>query len=233
MEHVAALRVLQLADPARYQALLAVKRVQSERFRFSHADLIADQRYSAACHFFLTELYGDKDFADRDTQFSRVASTLQRLFDAEIVELAVNMSLLHRLTEDLDDAMAREWVQLPSDCSSSWRYVQAWRKVGHRASRDRQVQMVLHLGAGLDHLTRNAGLRLALRLMRGPAAFAGLSALQGFLERGFDIFAAMKGAQIFLQTIEDRETDWISRLFEGAIADCQGVIGLALTNNTP
>jgi hypothetical protein len=43
-------------------------------------------------------------------------------------------------------------------------------------------------------------------MMRKPARLAGLSALQDFLERGFESFAQMRGAAEFLATIQSRET---------------------------
>ena len=58
---------------------------------------------------------------------------------------------------------------------------------------------MLAVGVALDSYTRNPLLRHTLRLMRTPAQAAGLSALQTFLERGFDTFRAMKGADTFLQ----------------------------------
>ena len=50
-------------------------------------------------------------------------------------------------------------------------------------------------------------------MMRGPARAAGLAALQTFLERGFDTFAAMKGAEPFLDAVQGREQAAIQRLF--------------------
>ena len=54
--------------------------------------------------------------------------------------------------------------------------------------------------------------------MRQPAAMAGLSSLQQFLEGGFDTFAAMgksgAGAALFLETIQTRETELMNLLFD-------------------
>lgn len=41
--------------------------------------------------------------------------------------------------------------------------------------------------------------------MRAPARAAGLDALHGFLERGFDTFAALREPQTFLDTLATRE----------------------------
>ena len=52
-----------------------------------------------------------------------------------------------------------------------------------------------------------------LRLMRGPAKSAGFGVLQEFLERGFNCFRQMRGAEDFLATIVERETTIVERLF--------------------
>jgi hypothetical protein len=82
---------------------------------------------------------------------------------------------------------------------------------------------VLQVGRQLDLYTRKRLLRQSLRLMRGPAQAAGLGALQSFLEQGFDVFAAMGGADHFLAKVAEREAALITRLFEPdavAVATC-------------
>jgi hypothetical protein len=70
----------------------------------------------------------------------------------------------------------------------------------------------------LDKITRIKGLRIMLRMMRGPAHAAGLEHLQSFLEQGFDTFAVMQrskaGVAGFLNTISERERAWMVRLFD-------------------
>ena len=95
------------------------------------------------------------------------------------------------------------------------RYVRAWRKVGRRADRESQLAVVLGIGRKMARLTRTPGLRMMLKMMRGPAVAAGLGSLQRFLEDGFDTFAAMarnNGADGFLGTIEERESRLIAML---------------------
>ena len=74
------------------------------------------------------------------------------------------------------------------------RYIRCWRRVGDVAARKRQLEVVLHLGQELDRLTRMFGLRTLLKMMRGPAAAAGLNSLQHFLESGFDASADMRSS---------------------------------------
>ena len=56
-------------------------------------------------------------------------------------------------------------------------------------------------------------------MMRLPAAAAGLSEMQVFLEKGFDTFKAMKGSEQFLLTIRMREEALLKALFAADAAD--------------
>lgn len=213
-------------DPTLARGVTAIKGLQARRFAGTYADLLADDRYRDAARFFLVELYSDKDYTERDAQFGRIAGGLQALFTQHAVATAVSLAQLHLLTEELDHAMARAWIdseRLPT-ISAGARYAEAWRSVGRRTDRDRQLQSVLQIGRDLARLTRLPGLRLVLRMMRKPAHAAGLGSLQDFLEAGFDTFASMTrhahGVDIFLSTIEQREAGLIDALFDECPVAC-------------
>lgn len=214
---VAALRQACTSEPGLGDALAAVKRLQARRFAGSYADLLAGGPYAAAAKFFLEELYSDKDYAERDAQFARIAGAIEKFFPHDVVETAVALAQLHGLTEQLDFAMARVWARAPFS-SDAGRYLHAWRAVGRRDDREAQLGAVMQIGQEMARLTRMPGLRLMLRMMRGPAAAAGLTSLQRFLEAGFDTFAAMAkrpgGADAFLEVIRMREQDLLRVLFE-------------------
>ncbi len=188
----------------------AVKRYQQARFEHTYADLLASPRYASAARFFLDELYGPGDFSQRDAQFARVVPALVRLFPAEVVATVGQLAQLHALSERLDTSLAR---QLDGAALDPDRYARAWRATGSPEEREQQIALTLAVGEAMDALTRKPLLRQALRMMRGPAAAAGLSALQGFLEDGFDTFKAMKGAQDFLRTVAERERALARALF--------------------
>src|SRR4051812_37051996 len=134
------------ANPALGTALLQVKRFQSRRFAGTYGDLLAAQPYGPATRFFLEELYSDKDYAERDAQFSRIAGAIQRLFPSQVAATAVTLAQLHALTEELDQAMATEWLAPELQGSDVHAYVTAWRRVGRRADRDRQLTVVIEVG---------------------------------------------------------------------------------------
>jgi hypothetical protein len=203
--------------------VLAIKRFQARRFAGTYADLLASGPYAAAARFFLEELYSDRDYAERDAQFARIAGAVEKLFPRDVADTAAALAQLHALTESLDHDMARTGLLTGPDDAGG--YVQAWRKVGRRTDREQQLQRVLAIGAEMARLTRLPGLRLMLKMMRGPAAAAGLSSLQRFLEAGFDTFAGMAksrgGPERFLQTIHEREHQLLSLLFDAELVACE------------
>lgn len=209
---VSLLRVQTATSPPLLEAVRRIKLFQAQRFRASYADLLVSGDYGPATQFFLDELYSDKDFAQRDVQFSKIAGALQTLFPKQVVHTAVKLAELHRLTEELDHQMAAALLATP-DADAETAYMHAWNAVGRRADRERQLTTVLSVGLELERLTRTPGLRLMLKMMRRPAHAAGLGALQTFLEAGFDTFAAMSGqkqlVRSFLSTIEQREGTFI------------------------
>jgi len=195
------------------ESVTLIKHLQGLRFRHTYSDFLADKEYASATRFFLDELYGVRDFTERDRQFSRIAGGIESLFPASVAELAVQMTELHVLTERLDHSMALAWLASPSRDSPGQRYVVAWNATGTSAQRQRQLAVVGDIGTELQQLVRKPGLRTALRLMRAPARAAGLESLQGFLEAGFDAFGSMREPAVFMNAIRSREDGWIQRLF--------------------
>lgn len=225
-------RVAHLRTQARQAGLAAavhqIKQLQARRFRATYADFLADRRHTAATAFFLDELYGEHDFSQRDAQFARIAGAIERLFPEAVADLAVDLAETHALTETLDHALASHWLALDGDFTYTEQYVHSWRLTGEREQRQRQLAVVLHMGAELQRLTRMKSLLLALRLMRAPAQAAGLSALQQFLERGFAAFATMGDATRFLKAIAEREQRWIDTLFDAELPAAHHALSLEL-----
>jgi hypothetical protein len=203
------LRGPERALPARLKEL---KRWQSARLEASYADLAAQPRYQAATAFFLDDLYGAKDFSGRDQAMLRIVPVMKRLLPATAVETAALAIELEALSEDLDHRLAEALRDGPIDAGS---YAEAYRASSTRAERGHQVELIVAVGARLDALVKKPFVFRTLKLMRQPARVAGLTDLQDFLERGFDAFRGMDGAEEFLQTVRERETALLESLFSG------------------
>lgn len=226
VSEVEQLRLESRTVPGIGQAVSTLKRFQARRFAGTYADLLASGSHGAAARFFLEELYSDRDYAQRDAQFARIAGAVETLFPRDVAATAASLARLHALTESLDHSMAR--VRPLANDGDAAAYVQAWRTVDRREDRRRQLETVLEIGGEMTRLTRTPGLRLMLKMMRGPASAAGLSALQQFLESGFDTFAGVSkvrgGAEGFLQTIREREEGLMNLLFDAAPADGEAAL---------
>jgi hypothetical protein len=80
--------------------------------------------------------------------------------------------------------------------------------------------LIDRIGKTLDRLTRMPLIHFSLKLMNGPAHLAGLGDLHSFLQRGFDAFSFMKGADEFLAIVTERETTLMKEWFANPNARC-------------
>ena len=231
VSQVAQLRQIAANSPGLAQAVRDIKHLQARRFAGTYSDLLHSPHYRPAGLFFLDELYSDKDYSRRDAQFARMAGPLDKIFPQSVVETAVALAQLHCLTETLDMVTAQQWMAHP-DTQDTTRYLLAWRAVDRREDRKAQLVTVMAVGHDLERLTRKPGLRLLLKMMRGPANLAGLESLQAFLELGFDTFAAMGrkagGVTYFLDSVQRREAHLIDLLFDASPELCQTELESAL-----
>lgn len=209
LEHVARLRKAQARDPLLAARVAAVKRFQHARLAGDYARLALQPRYRAATSFFLDDLYGPGDFADRDAEFGRIVPAISRLLPTGMLDAIRKLIELHALSEELDQQMAQA---MHADALDDDSYRAAWLAVGRTAERERQLAMLLDIGRELDRHARRPALARMLRAMRGPARLAGLARLQGFLERGLTAFAAMGGASEFLAAIKSNEQRVIDQM---------------------
>ena len=84
-------------------------------------------------------------------------------------------------------------------------YAEAYRRCDNRAERERQIDLIVDVGRHVEGLVRLPAVGLALRLARVPARLAGWREHHDFLERGFEAFKNLKGAEDFLRVVADRE----------------------------
>ncbi len=208
------LRGAGVQDAAFRSQLLTLKHWQSERLAHTYADLSAQTRYAPAVDYFLNDLYAAKDFAQRDAEMIRIYPTLKKLLPQSMVE-TVGLALeLDALTEELDQELTRQ-VFAQGNSFTEARYLEAFRRCSSEVQRLRQVKLVDEVGKRLDAAVGKPFIYSTLKLLRRPAKLSGLGELQQFLEHGFTAFRHMNGAQEFLATIVQRESQIIKRIFSG------------------
>jgi len=205
LERARALHEERAVSPELAAALDRLALWQSRRLNATYADLARDPRYSLAIMFFQTDLYGPGDFSRRDADLARVVPLMVRILPEGVIATISSAMELSALSRELDRALLEK---LPARASLSVAtYCAAYRTLANRGVREQQIALDRYVGKTLT--------RSALAAMRQPARAAGLSALQGFLERGFAAFRQMEGADEFLATVETRETALMTAILEG------------------
>lgn len=193
---------------------MILKKWQAARLARTYADLLADERYKSAAEFFLSDLYGPKDFRTRDEELARVVPIMVRMLPAKALATLLEAVKMDTLSESLDTAMVLALRKIGKARSIDWpAYVAAYRACGRRPDRELQIGLIGKIGQTLDRLTRMPLIHVSLSLMSTPARLSGLDALHSFLQSGFDAFSQMKGADDFLAIVTQRETALMRELF--------------------
>lgn len=214
-EQRAALR----AAPALARDRLALRAWQADRLTRTHRDLLDSPRYSAAAAFFLSDLYGPKDFAARDAGIARIVPMLVRVLPAAALDTIALAVELDALSERLDLAVVRSLRRGQPEGAlaiTEASYADAYRAAAPRSEREHQLALLVRIGTELDRLARKPLVARTVALMEAPARATGLAALHDFLARGFRTFREMRGADEFLATIAAREARIVAQLYDGA-----------------
>lgn len=206
---VKALRQAAKQDAATMAARVALKTFQSKRLASTHADLMAATDTQGAAQFFLQELYCPQDLTQRDSDVERIVPTLERLLPIAALQAITDAVILDALSENMDAAMADHLGQTFTEQE----YIQAYRTQTSLEQRQRQIALVHALGSSLCELVKIRFLSTTLVMMRGPARLAKLHGLQNFLERGFSTFKAMRQPKAFVETVTQRESKILQKIF--------------------
>jgi len=167
-----ALRAAANADPRMSADRMRLRGWQADRLAATYRDLLDSERYNAAARFFLTDLYGPKDFSERDHEVERILPTMSATLPASGIRTIALAIEVDALSEELDAAMVAELRRARAMSKISGKaYAEAYRRCGKRAQRELQLKLIGEIGEALAALVRKPLVHAALRLMRGPASF--------------------------------------------------------------
>lgn len=191
---------------------------QVDRLAQTHEDLLRNKRYGRACQFFLTDIYGAQDFSQRDADAENVYRTMRKYLPDRLLITMGKTIALNKITQQLDAHLLEALVNRlgMTDTLTTEMYAEAYRLCDNYETRQKQLDMVLDVGRGVDNLTRIPMIGMVLRAARRPANRSGWSELQDFMERGFAAFKEMRGADQFLAIVEQRERQILDQIFANA-----------------
>jgi hypothetical protein len=203
----------QAADATSASWKRALKAWQSQRLAATHGDLLIDPKFSAAAKFFLDDLYGEKDFSQRDKDLKRLLPALGRFLPDSALAAIADAVELDALSESMDARLALRLQLSKVSEISQIDYAMGYASMVKedqlleppKDDRLRQIALMRQIGVQLDKLVRQPLLSGMLKTMALPAQASGLGELHSFLLRGFLAFKALGGAKTFLDLIESRE----------------------------
>lgn len=192
-----------------------LRRWQSARLARTYEDLLAHPRYTKACRFFLDDIYGPRDFSQRDYDLTRMYEFARTFVPEALIGPLARTVELHFMTQNLDAQLLDALVhQLGvTDTITVALYAEGYRVCDNYAERARQIDMISEIGEMLDRLVRVPLIGTAMAVARGPAKRAGWVELTEFLENGYAAFHHMNGATFFLSTIRQRERRSLDKIF--------------------
>jgi hypothetical protein len=202
------------ADSKALERRAALRAWQAARLARTHADLLENPRYRDTALFFLSDIYGPKDLNRHINAVKQLVPLMTKVLPDAGLETVADAVELNAVSEWLDADM----VEILKDDVfhlDEANYIRAYRAVGRKADRERQIGLIEHVGRSLDSLTRKPLISATLSLMRKPAKLAGVGELHDFLERGHSAFRIMQGAKEFLETITSQERALMTAWFAG------------------
>lgn len=196
---------------------------QTARLARTYADFAEHKRYQPAIKFFLEDLYGTRDFTQRDTDIERVYPIMARVLSDNAMHSLSLAVELHALSQQLDNLMIQMLVGEMGvalgeggDKLEKQTYAEAYRRCDNYQDRVRQIDLIHQTGSLLEEVIHHPLIYTMARLARGPAKAAGFGELQDFIERGLAAFRKMKVAAPFLSAIREREMAILDQVYSGA-----------------
>ncbi|MCY7296575.1 FFLEELY motif protein [Alteromonas sp. a30] len=202
-------------------ALAALKEWQCDRLLASHYHLWEVERFQPAITFFINELYGPKDFTERDADIAKVVPKMEKWLPERAfhsLEVAIH---LNTLSQDLDLALLDQLGSLlgiiPSQKGTlnAAAYAQAYKACNNPRERALQLDYIEKLGADLAKVVKIPGISSILKMARTPAKTIGVESLQQFLEDGFSAFKKLGKVEDFMVPIITEERRISEALFRG------------------
>jgi hypothetical protein len=192
------------------ETIRALQTWQTKRLLITHDDLWHSKRFKPAMQFFVDEIYGPKDFSQRDIELARVVPKMAKLLPNKALISLQAALRLNCLSLEMDIALVNLLDGEAVNCES---YFDAYRQSDNRAKREEQIQLLENLGLDLAEVVKISGISAILMLCRKPAKLAGVKNLHEFLEKGFKSFKKLGEVHDFIDPIVHRERELLQALY--------------------
>ena len=202
-----------VAKPDKSPLKQALQAYQSAMLQHDYADFASQPKYEPLTQFFFTSLYAPADFGLRNESFRSLHEWLVGIIGRDPVRVLAQAIELNELTNSLDDDMVLALRSLGVTgplTDDNWD--DAYRLVGRRIDRQRQVFLIVDNARALALSCRVPLVGLQLRAFRPAAALLGWGHIVDFLIEGHAALSAAWPVDGPLGALEEREAARVERL---------------------
>lgn len=191
---------------------------QCERLTRTYYDFLTSPQYAPICGFFLTDIYGPRDFTQRNHDVERLHDFLARVVPAPMLQLLTDTVILNRMTDGLDEALLRALVDDlgVTDSITAAQYAEAYRLCDNYDERVQQIELVHTIVQQVGEGAKLGIVWLALKVLKGPAHQAGWTQIYDFAERGYSAVRRAHDIKTFVNAIRQRERRVLDQIYDGA-----------------
>lgn len=191
----------------------ALQRFQSHRLRRDHADLAAEPQYRLIAQFFFEEIYGPRDFSQRDEQARRLHQFVGMAPGVVVRDVEQVLELLD-LTTRLDETVAQQLAVIgaPEDFDEPT-YEQAYRQANNYDERRRQIELVRAALYNVYRLSRRPFMDAVLHRTPGLAHAVGMADIHRFLLAGYTAIKPVRDIHRFVEAVCVREELRLDRIY--------------------
>ena len=198
------------------QYRIALQVFQSHRLRRDYHDLASIPMYGPVGEFFFTELYGPRDFSQRDNDARRLQHFLHIVPGVHLHDVEELLDLINT-TSELDDELTRLLIdgRAPLDFDEPL-YERFYREADNYDVRHRQLELVDRSLYNVFRLSHSHLLGIALENSGLIARLAGFESGHTFLVKGYRALRNVTSIDHFATTIYNRELERLNRICDKA-----------------
>jgi hypothetical protein len=199
--------------PTFQQYRIALQIFQSSRLRRDYQDLSAIPMYEPVGEFFFTELYGPRDFSQRDNDARRLQHFLHMVPGVHLRDVEELLELIST-TADLDDGLTRLIIERGAPLAfDEPLYERLYREADNYDARLRQLELIDSTLAIVFRHSRSHLIGIALESSGLIARLAGFESGHTFLLKGFRALRNVTSIDHFATTIYNRELARLNRIY--------------------
>lgn len=197
---------------------LALQAFQSKRLRHDHADLAAEPQYQLIGEFFFTEMYGPRDYSNRDEQARRLQQFIHIVPGVTVRDIEPVLQLLE-LTNLLDDQITHMLIEQQIAITfDEATYDRLYRECDNYRERLLQLELIRDAIFNVYRTARSPVLKLALQGTEAVANALGLGDIHRFFRLGHRAIQPVRDVNRFCTTIYGREKDRLDRVYADHLA---------------